>query len=646
MHRRRLLERSSCPPIGIVTGPRGSGRTTYAVMVCAERFKQGVPCFHNSTASFGWNTEEYANVQDGLLKLADQVPSGSIIMIEEADACNATRQMDDPTHEANIALALTILAEKKCSLILTTVQGNERLIASTLIENSYEHVTPYIDAKTMESLSLRTTHRIGKYLIPVTQIPHDPESVIEAMKLANTFRDMRQGTRDGKEVQYTEDCFVEVSQTSIDDMKHPKHPAYPVYYRHRIVNKVMGRIIHRLTQASILYFTWLESVNEHPNETIALEFFRRTMPQWGFEYEAVQTAHDTSFPDGQAVIDGEPTNLEVISIQPRYPGGHSLHDLLGLTQPGWAAKPEDTAILHCQTCRTTEPATMPSLQEIPEHDESHRWVIYVPASQFTPDFPSNVTVTPLLTITQEGFTRELENALDKKSKIIAEQGAGKRNWVIVVAQGFPINADWYSRLPEQWPDNIDGICVVATETYLGAFYDLLPFKDFVVVLLKCPSDILTHNCYHPGYGYRASTLDVDLQPFSKDLHTIEEMSTAALNYPWPAIPIRRTLTVRNERGEELTSYLGATLTESQVSEILNDAGYNWYELSYTDSALRPERNAFQAKCLAWVQRVKKNDWVGWAIYDGSQVEETFDTAEDARRWCEYQIAMILLHLEG
>ena len=71
------------PPITLITGPRNSGRTTYAVLICAELFKRGVPCFHNSTASIGWNVEKYVDSYDGLLSLAEQIPEPSTVLIEE-----------------------------------------------------------------------------------------------------------------------------------------------------------------------------------------------------------------------------------------------------------------------------------------------------------------------------------------------------------------------------------------------------------------------------------------------------------------------------------------------------------------------------------------------------------------------------------
>ena len=338
------------PPITLITGSRESGRTTYAVLVCAELFKQGVPCFHNSTALFGRDIEGYADAYDGLLTLAERIPELSTILIEEADSKNATRRTGDPCHQAAIDSALAKLAEKSCYLILTTVQGNESLISEALLGYVYEHVTPFMDAGSKETVALGTLHRYGGFMVPVRNVVHRPELVLNAMMLANTFKEMRKGAPEGKDVEYTEDRFIEVPQISIDQMMHPRHPEYPVYYRYRTLRPLPNGSVYRLTQDSILYFTWLESVNEHSNETVVLEMLGRTMPQWGFDYQPRPTVQDTNFPDGQAFINGELTNLEVVSIQPRYPGGHNLHDLVALTQVGRAEKPEDAAILKCWTC--------------------------------------------------------------------------------------------------------------------------------------------------------------------------------------------------------------------------------------------------------------------------------------------------------
>ena len=297
-------------------------------------------------------------------------------MIEEADAQNATRRTGDSSHQAVINSALEILARKSCLLILTTVQGNESLISEALLGRVYEHVTPFMEARSKETVALGTLHRLGRYMVPVGNIAYEPEPILDAMKLANTFKEMRKGAPEGKDVEYTEDRMFEVPQTSIDQMPQPQYPEYPVYYRHRILRALPNGGLHRLTQESILHFIWLESVNEHPNETVALEMLERTMPQWGFDYQPSPVVQDTNFPDGQAVINGELANLEIVSIQPRYSGGrHSLHELVALTRVGRAEKLDDAAILKCQTCRTTEHHGVVTWENLPDHNESHKWVL-------------------------------------------------------------------------------------------------------------------------------------------------------------------------------------------------------------------------------------------------------------------------------
>ena len=191
-------ESSVNPHTVLITGSRESGRTTYAVLVCAELFKKGVPCFHNSTALFGWGVEEYADVYDGLVILAERIPEQSVILIEEADVKRATARTGDPKHRASINSALELLAEKSCLLILTTVQGNETLISETLVNHAYEHVTPLMEARSEETVALGTLHRLGRYMVPVRNVVHEAESVLEAMKLADTFREMRKGALEGQ----------------------------------------------------------------------------------------------------------------------------------------------------------------------------------------------------------------------------------------------------------------------------------------------------------------------------------------------------------------------------------------------------------------------------------------------------------------
>ena len=403
-----MFDSGMYPPITLITGPRKSGRTTYAALICADFYRQGSVCFHNGTLLFSQKVEEYADTPDGLLKLAESIPGSSVILVEEADAQESTRQTDEPSHEAAINVALRTLAQKSCHLILTTVHGNERLIAKPLLKNASEHVTPFMEVESLENMGLVTMHRVGRYMVPIGPVYHDRESVLSAMALADTFRETRSGALEGREVNYARPRFFEVLQTSIDRMDFPKHPEYPVYYRHRIVRPLPNGNVHRLTQDAILNFTWLESVNEHPNETIILDLLERIMPQWGFEYQPEPTAQDTNFPDGRAYINGELVNLEIVSIQPRYPGGHNLHHLVALTQAGRAERPVDTVILKCQTCRTTERIDDVTLKNLPDHDERHLWLMYIPGSLYAPDFPFDLAATPLLTINRESFTNDLE----------------------------------------------------------------------------------------------------------------------------------------------------------------------------------------------------------------------------------------------
>lgn len=112
---------------------------------------------------------------NGLLTLADEVPHNTVILIEEADLHEATRQTSDTVHEDIIMAALTKLAEKDCALLLTTVQGKERDIARGLVDNASVHMTPFMD---FAQWSLVAIERTGRLLIPNAEIsPYDAEEI-------------------------------------------------------------------------------------------------------------------------------------------------------------------------------------------------------------------------------------------------------------------------------------------------------------------------------------------------------------------------------------------------------------------------------------------------------------------------------------
>ena len=217
-----------------------------------------------------------------------------------------------------------------------------------------------------------------------------------------------------------------------------------------------------------------------------------------------------------------------------------------------------------------------------------------------------------------------------------------------MAQGFPVDGDWYNDIPGQWPENIDGICVVATEGYVGAYNHLVPFNDFTTLLLKCPSsDSQDHNCYHPGYSYRVSGLDTDFRPLSKASHTIEEVSAAAWNYPLPASPVKKTLTVRDQDEREFLALRGAEITDAQVREILDGTRYKWSEQSPKSLVLCSEGIVrHQDGPWANLECHVNEEWIGGIFHEGYELREAFVTIEEARAWCERHTAMLLLRIEG
>ena len=527
-----------------------------AVLTGARLFQNGFPFFHNGTALIGWDCEPYFTEPDGLLALADKVPADAVVLVEEADLHEATRQTAETGHDMVIAAALSRLAEKRCFLILTTVHGKERDISAVLVDNASVHMTPFMSMDT-DGRSLAVVERTGRYLIPNPAMAlYDDKDVLEATAMADSFRSTRNEHTEENDDRRIPNQIFPVWQSTIDDMKKPEHPAYPVYYRYRIVRRVSDRVTHRLTKDPILNFPWLESVNEHPHETIVLETLAAIAPQWGFEYEPIDIPQDDTFPDGRAIIDGAATNLEIISVQPYYPSNVNLHRLVAITQPNSISRvpnPPPSPTLVCRTCKINRSLPVSTLENLPTHDDDHIWVLLVPGTLYAPDFPDSITVTPMLSIEQDHFTEAIQAAVADKSKKIAEQGASANNWIIILAQGFPVIPEWYDALPDEWPANVDGIVVIATEEYMGAYHNWEAQHNPTVILLKCPGTHVMTKCYHPSYIRHLEMIDPDLLPLLEDRYTPEQLSRMTL--PWEPAPIRKTLAIKDSNGNILASFV-------------------------------------------------------------------------------------------
>ena len=136
-----MTDGSKCPAVESVPG-RVSGAwvftgTRLAVSSLFETLESGAPVeeylewfegaeeWRVRAVLLGCLWDDYLHDPDGLLTLTRKIPPTLPILIEEADIHPATRQTEDPTHDENIASALTALAGKSCYLLLTTVRGNE-----------------------------------------------------------------------------------------------------------------------------------------------------------------------------------------------------------------------------------------------------------------------------------------------------------------------------------------------------------------------------------------------------------------------------------------------------------------------------------------------------------------------------------------
>ena len=122
---------------------------------------------------------------------------------------------------------------------------------------------------------------------------------------------------------------------------------------------------------------------------------------------------------------------------------------------------------------------------------------------------------------------------------------------------------------------------------------------------------------------------------SRDSHSMEEVSAAAWNYPLPASPVKRTLIVRDQDERELLAFWGAEITDTQVGEILDEAGYEWHKQSHGSLLLRSEGDIpNQDGLCALLQCLEDEEWTGSIFCEGDELQEGFVTVEEAKAWCE------------
>ena len=580
----------------LVTGLRESGRTTFSVLIAADSYSGGHAFWHNSTATFGVRYEDcFLNSRDGLLALTRYLPVNALVLVEEADLHMATRGLDDPRHDEAVLQALQTMERKSCRLILTTVHGRETRISRVLLEGSALHVTCFMNA---EMRRLATIERVGSYLIPAGVVHHPPEDVARAMALAFTFRPLRSDTATSSVLAESLDRSHQGRLSTIDQMQYPQHPEYPVFYRSTIIRNLSDRVEHRLSQESILNFIWFESVNKHTHEAFAMNMLGTSLPRWGFSYEPVAKPGDGRFPDGRAIVDGQATNVEVTTIQPVYPSGANLHRLLALSRRDRIPVNYGTPILACRNCRIQVPFPDATLVDPPSHDEKHEWIAYLSGSEDVDDI---VAVTPPIDITREAFTRELSKALRRKARIISSQGGGANNWIVILAQGFPVEPEWYEGLAQDLPVNVDGVVVVASETYLGAVHNWEPLHEITTILLKCPEEGEALHCYHPGYEYTVGHIRSDLKVLLPDV-SAEYAVYETFGGPLPDIPTHRTLTVRDEQGNIFAHEEGITLSPDHVSRTLLSKDYRWKDAGGTRLTLARSETKEWSECRARVSR--------------------------------------------
>ena len=148
--------------------------------------------------------------------------------------------------------------------------------------------------------------------------------------------------------------------------------------------------------------------------------------------------------------------------------------------------------------------------------------------------------------------------------------------------------------------------------------------------------------YYPGYQYRLSHFDQDFQPLSPETHSIQEVTRVARRHDGLPNPMKRTLKLSDEYGNELGSFQDVVITPSQANEVLSEEGFEWYEQAPNSLTLRTLGNVAHLRFWALVQNNHNDAWIATVYQETNQSKREFWTLEDAKSWCECELASIVL----
>lgn len=487
------MQSTASAPVVVVTGEGDQGQNTVAMFWIEAALEKGEDVFHNGCSNEGSHiTESALSQEERLADLMRKVPKGSTFVLADADCVQA---VGDATEKVSLGW-FAAADEMGHRVILTTVRGREYRLGAVVTDAGLGHM----DVEAAPHLSgVFATWASGvlRERMPMARTFSNNDTMLRWAKLTNGLYQTPPRPRTELITTWPEALVVLADRAEAvrsTETPRPKHPANS-FLLTRIAKQDSN---HQMRITELLGLIWLESVNKRTDEEMAVRVIEWACQKWGIALDDVNLNPKTTYPDGWADTTHGPVNIEVTKVQPRWPSGATLSELVAGTRAGEEAVPSLTPVVKCKQCGTFEVSGITNVHDLPEHDESHLWTCTYPKSMVGLDWPDNLTALPELRIGPEQFRASIERAVREKTERAILNGRGQQNWLVLIIEGFPFT-DWINvELQKMNWQSLDAVFAIMSDEFGSAIHGLYPDDHRKITVLKCPERD-DRICYHPGF---------------------------------------------------------------------------------------------------------------------------------------------------
>ncbi len=481
--------------ITLITGENEKTQNIVAMAHVGMAVQDGRQIFHNGCSREGWRISlESLSSSDKFSELLshEAVKDGSLFVLADADcisALKATESKDPPQW-------LKMARNKGLDIILTTVRGREYMLRDVLRLEETVHVL--IEYRSQGD-GVIGTHYHGKMdeRVPIGR------TFLSVRDLTN-FAELLDGRYERPERDESELIInPHLSPVTAADYEEAVRSTETSKPKHHAYNFLLTRVLVmypgvQVRVTEMVFLPWIESVDKYNIEKAALNWLDYACGQWGIALSEVEPSPaKDEYPDGLGKGLSGQVNIEVTKVQPVWPSEATFSRLASSALVGKEARPKDKPVVQCKQCGASEADGIYNVHSLPAHDESHDWVCTYPKSLIGSDWDNHIVALPELKLTQESFEERIDSAAQRKSNRVERYGGSNQNWLVLIVEGFPVEPDWYKNISSLCWERFDGVFMISTEEFFGAFHGMSADVAQNVIVVKCPESRL-HVCYHPG----------------------------------------------------------------------------------------------------------------------------------------------------